>query len=55
MAEDRMAVLDMLRKATADGNVDILREGVRVLARRIAGGGYGPEAREASACGSCTR
>jgi transposase-like protein len=32
MAEDRMAVLDMLRKATADGNVDFLREGVRVLA-----------------------
>jgi len=35
MAEDRMAVLDMLRKATADGNVDILREGVRVLAGAI--------------------
>jgi hypothetical protein len=27
MAEDRMAVLDMLRKATADGNVDILHVG----------------------------
>ncbi len=26
MAEDRMAVLDMLRKATADGDVDVLRE-----------------------------
>ncbi len=35
MAEDRMAVLDMLRKATADGNVDVLREGVRVLAEVI--------------------
>jgi Transposase, Mutator family len=35
MAEDRMAVLDMLRNATADGNVDILREGVRVLAGAI--------------------
>jgi putative transposase len=35
MAEDRMAVLDMLRKATAEGNVDILREGVRVLAEAI--------------------
>ena len=35
MAEDRMAVLDMLRKATADGNVDVLREGVRVLAEAI--------------------
>jgi hypothetical protein len=30
-----MAVLDMLRKATADGNVDVLREGVRVLAEAI--------------------
>ena len=28
-------MLDMLRKATADGNVDILREGVRVLAEAI--------------------
>jgi putative transposase len=35
MAEDRMAVLDMLRKATTDGNVDVLREGVRVLAEAI--------------------
>jgi len=35
MAEDRMAVLDMLRKATADGDVDVLREGVRVLAEAI--------------------
>ena len=35
MAEDRMAVLDMLRKATVDGNVDVLREGVRVLAEAI--------------------
>jgi transposase-like protein len=30
-----MAVLDMLRKATADGDVDVLREGVRVLAEAI--------------------
>ncbi len=35
MAEDRMAVLDMLRKATADGDVDVLLEGVRVLAEAI--------------------
>jgi transposase-like protein len=35
MAEDRMAVLDMLRKATVDGKVDVLREGVRVLAEAI--------------------
>ena len=28
MAEDKMAVLDMLRKATADGDVNVLREGV---------------------------
>jgi putative transposase len=32
MAEDRMAVLEMLRKASADGDADFLREGVRVLA-----------------------
>ena len=30
-----MAVLDMLRKATADGDVDVLREGVRVLAEAL--------------------
>ncbi len=30
-----MAVLDMLRKATADGDVDVLRAGVRVLAEAI--------------------
>ena len=30
-----MAVLEMLRKATADGDVDVLREGVRVLAEAI--------------------
>jgi len=35
MAEDRMALLDTLRKATADGDVDLLREGVRVLAQAI--------------------
>ena len=35
MAEDRMAVLDMLRKASAEGNVDVLCEGVRVLAEAI--------------------
>ena len=41
MAEDRMAVLDMLRKATADGNVDILRDGVRVLSEIVeTTGGY---------------
>ena len=35
MAKDRMAVLDMLRKATADVDVDVLREGVRVLEEAI--------------------
>ena len=35
MAEDSMAVLDALRKATAEGDVDVLREGVRVLAQAI--------------------
>ena len=35
MAEDRMALLETLRKATADGDVDFLREGVRVLAEAV--------------------
>ena len=35
MAEDRMALLEMLRKAIADGDVDFLREGVRVLAQAV--------------------
>ena len=35
MAEDRMALLEMLRKATADGDVDFLREGMRVLAQAV--------------------
>jgi transposase-like protein len=35
MADDRMAVLDTVRKAMADGDVDFLREGVRVLAQAV--------------------
>lgn len=35
MAEDRMAVLDTVRKAIADGDQDFLREGVRVLAQAV--------------------
>jgi putative transposase len=35
MAEDRMAVLEMLHKLGADGEVDFLREGVRVLAAAL--------------------
>ncbi|MGH2468341.1 MAG: transposase, partial [Candidatus Limnocylindrales bacterium] len=35
MAEDRMAVLDTVRKAMAEGDVDFLREGVRVLAQAV--------------------
>ncbi len=35
MAEDRMAVLDTVRKAIAEGDVDFLREGVRVLAQAV--------------------
>jgi transposase-like protein len=35
MAEDRMAVLETVRKAIADGDADFLREGVRVLAQAI--------------------
>ena len=35
MAEDRMAVLDTVRKAIADGDVDFLREGLRALAQAV--------------------
>ncbi len=35
MADDRMAVLETVRKAIADGDVDFLREGVRVLAQAV--------------------
>ena len=35
MTDDRMAVLDMLRKAMVDEDVDVLREGVRVLAEAL--------------------
>ncbi len=35
MAEDRMAVLETVRKAGTDGDVDFLREGVRVLAEAV--------------------
>lgn len=35
MAEDRMAVLETVRKAVSDGDVDFLREGVRVLAEAV--------------------
>ena len=35
MAEDRMAVLDTVRKAINDGDIDFLREGVRVLAQAV--------------------
>lgn len=35
MASDSMALLDTVRKAIADGDVDVLREGVRVLAQAL--------------------
>ena len=35
MASDSMALLDTVRKAIAEGDVDVLREGVRVLAQAI--------------------
>jgi len=35
MADDSMALLDTLRKATESGDVDILREGVRILAQAV--------------------
>jgi len=35
MADDSMALLETLRKATAGGDIDVLREGVRLLAQAI--------------------
>jgi hypothetical protein len=35
MAEDRMAMLETLRKAVAGEDVDFLREGVRLLAQAV--------------------
>ena len=35
MAEDRMAVLETVRNAIADGDVDFLRDGPRVLAEAV--------------------
>lgn len=35
MADNSMALLETLRKATAGGDVDVLREGVRILAQAI--------------------
>jgi transposase-like protein len=35
MADDRMTLLETLRKASGDGDVDLLREGVRILAQAI--------------------
>jgi transposase-like protein len=35
MADDRMAVLETVRKAISDGDVDFLREGVRILAQAV--------------------
>ncbi len=35
MAKDRMAVLETVRKAIAEGDADFLREGVRVLAQAV--------------------
>ena len=35
MADDRMAVLETVRKAISDGDVDFLREGLRVLTEAV--------------------
>lgn len=35
VADDSMSLLETLRKVSADGDVDLLREGVRVLAQAI--------------------
>ncbi len=35
MADDSMTLLEGLRKVSADGEVDVLREGVRVLVQAV--------------------
>jgi hypothetical protein len=35
MAEESMALLETLRKISAEGEIDVLREGVRLLAQAI--------------------
>jgi hypothetical protein len=35
MADDRMAALELLRKAAGDGDLDFLKEGVAVLAQLV--------------------
>src|SRR5450756_3108694 len=35
MADDRMAVLELLRKAAADGDLDFLREGLTMLTQLV--------------------
>ena len=35
MADESMGLVEALRKASTDGDVDILREGIRVLAEAI--------------------
>lgn len=35
MADDRMALLETLRKAITDGDVDFLRDGLRMLAQAV--------------------
>ena len=35
MADDSMSLLETLRKVSADGDLDLLREGVRLLAQGI--------------------
>jgi hypothetical protein len=35
VADDSMTLLEMLRKASAGGDIDVLREGVRILAQAL--------------------
>jgi hypothetical protein len=39
MADERMSLLETLRKVSTDGDTDFLREGVRVLAEEWPGRG----------------
>ena len=43
MADDRMAALELLRKAAGDGDLDFLREGLAMLTQLDGRRGDGPD------------
>ncbi len=54
MADDSMSLLETLRKVSADGDLDLLREGVRLLAQ-VDHGGRGERAHRGTPRASATR